>query len=86
MDSYIGCFCEKTFDKKQMFSTHFFNCQKVKNKFKDLDNKVSRAIKKYVDNLDNINKNELTNGLILLKIFFKRYIKLLEEIIKKNYK
>ena len=67
-----------------MFSTHFFNCQKVKNKFKDLDNKVSRAIKKYVDNLDNLNKNELINGLIILKIFFKRYVKLLDDIINKN--
>jgi hypothetical protein len=64
MNTYIKCFCEKIF-KNDLFSSHFMNCVKIKNKFRDLDKKISRAIKRYVDNLDNINKNEYINGLLL---------------------
>ena len=85
MNTYIKCFCEKIF-KNDLLSSHFMNCVKIKDKFRDLDKKISRAIKKYVDNLDNINKNEYINGLFLLNFFFKRYINLVEEIILKNIK
>ena len=86
MDTPIECFCEKKFSKKQMFSSHFTKCQKIKNKFKDMDSKISRAIKKFVDNLDNSGEKEYTNGLLLLKLLFYKYIYLLDEIINKYIK
>ena len=86
MNTYIQCFCEKKFAKKQMFSSHFISCQKCKHKFKRIDSKISRAIKQFVDNLDKSNEKEYINGLLLLKIFFKKYVNLSEEIINKNKK
>ena len=83
MNTCIECFCGKKFSKKQMFSSHFSECQKIKNKFKGLDTKISRAIKKFVDNLDNSNEKEYMNGLLLLELFFKKYVYLLKEIINK---
>ena len=84
MNTYIECFCEKRFNKKQMFSSHFINCLKCRHKFKNIDSKISRAIKKFIDNLDKSNENQYINGLLLLKIFLKKYINLVKEIINKN--
>ena len=86
MQTYIECFCENKFNKKQMLSSHFFECPKIQDKFKDLDNKISRAIKKFVDSLDKSNEKKYNNGLFLLKLFLKKYLNLVEEIINKNKK
>ena len=85
MNTYFACFCGKAFGKQEMDS-HFRNCPKFKKKFKGLDEKFSRSIKKYVDNLNILDNKEYINGLLLLKFFFKRYVNLVADIIKKNIK
>ena len=83
MKAYIECFCEKIIDENKMFSFHFIECPIIQNKFKDLDNKISRSIKKYVDNLNVSNEEGKINGLLLLKLFLKKYISIVKEIIDK---
>ena len=86
MKTYVECFCENKFNEKQMLSSHFFECPKIQGKFKNLDFKISRAIKKFVDSLDKSNERKYINGLLLLKLFLKKYINLVNEIINKNKK
>ena len=86
MDEYYSCFCGKTFDKQEMKSSHFRDCQTFKNKFKGLDEKLSRSIKKFVENLDKLNYKDYVDGLLLLKFFLKRYVNLIGDLITKNIK
>ena len=85
MNTYFSCFCDKLFGEQEMDS-HFRNCPKFKKKFKGLEEKVSRSIKNYVDNLNISDNKKYINGLLLLKFFLKRYVNLLADIIEKNIK
>ena len=86
MDEYFLCFCGKRFEKKVMKSSHYRECPQFKIKFKDLDDKISRTIKRYVDSLDQTKDKEYIDRLLLLKFFLKRYVDLVGELIKKNIK
>ena len=57
------------------FKDHFKDCSKLFNKYKDLDFKINKLIKEYIDSKE---------SLIIVKFLFKRFIKLLEHKLK-NY-
>ena len=64
-----------------MFS-HSKECKYFIKKFVDIDKKISRSIKYFIDNIDKSDNNNYINDLSVLQFFLKRYLDSIEEKIK----
>ena len=64
----INCECGKILGENK-FMKHFKKCQKLINKYKDFDFKITTILKTYINNKD---------SLIIIKFLFKRFILLMD--------
>ena len=68
----ISCECNAKFNEND-FLNHFTICEKLFNKYKDFDSKISHLLR------ENIKSKE---SLYIIKFLFKRYIKVFDDKIK----